>query len=105
MPVPHYMFDKQVQQWKKQPPRPSPTTKVSISLDRQAYKELALNMPELVKKAGAGHSRQRVATLDSGAQLTVMNEHELSVLGIKKNSIFPMAMSVNTVTKDSIDLV
>ena len=105
LPLPHFVFNNQIQEWKQKPPRPSPTATVSISLDRQAYKDLNLNLPELIKKPRAEHSRQRVATLDSGAQVTVINEQELSVLGIKKHSIFSLAMSVNTVTKDGIDLI
>ena len=37
--------------------------------------------------------------------MTVINENELQVLGVKKNSIFPLALTVNTVTKKSIDLI
>ena len=43
--------------------------------------------------------------MDSGAQLTVINEQELLALGIKRNSIFPLALSVNTVTSSTIDLL
>ena len=105
LPVPHYVYSKQLKQWRQQAPKPSPTVEVSIALDRWAYKELKLQPPDLVKKQGAGFSRARQATLDSGAQLTIANEQELSVLGIKKSSIFPLALTVNTVTHASIDLV
>ena len=105
LPLPHYMYDQQVCKWIKQAPNPSPTIEISVSLDRSAYKQLGLNIPDLVKKAGAGHARSRRGTLDSGAQLTVMNEQELQALGIKKNSIFPLALSINTVTRSSIDLI
>ena len=37
--------------------------------------------------------------------MTVINENELQALGVKKNSIFPLALTVNTVTKKSIDLI
>ena len=43
--------------------------------------------------------------MDTGAQLTVMNEKELQVLGIKKDSIFPLSMTVNTVTKSAVHLL
>ena len=105
LPVPHYVYSKQIKSWKRSPPKASPTVEVSISLDRPAYKELGLNAPDLVRKAGAGYARARTATPDTGAQLTVMNESELQTLGIKKNSIFPLALSINTVTKQSIDLI
>ena len=105
LPVPHFIYSKQLRKWRKQAPKPSPTIEVSIALDKGAYKELQLQPPDLVKKQGAGFSRARRATLDSGAQLTVANEQELSILGIKKNSIFPLALTVNTVTHSSIDLI
>ena len=43
--------------------------------------------------------------MDTGAQLTVMNVTEIKALGIKPESIFPLATSVNTVTKGSINIV
>ena len=105
LPIPHYEFDKLRKIWSKQPPKPSPTITVSVSIDRQAYRDLQLNLPDLVKKSGAGHARARTGTLDTGAQLTVINSEELHALGIKVNSIFPLAMTVNTVTKSAIDLL
>ena len=105
LPVPHYVFDTYSEKWLKKQPKPSPTLTVSVSIDRNAYKQLKLNMPDLTKKPGAGHSRDRTATMDTGAQLTVVNVSELNALGIKLNSIFPLATTVNTVTKGSIDLV
>ena len=105
IPIPHHIYDKEMREWKKRSPRSSPTIEISLSVDRQAYKDLQLNMPDFVKRPGAGHSRARIGTLDSGAQLTVMNETELQALGVKRESIFPLALSVNTVTKSSIDLV
>ena len=105
LPVPHHVYNSFLKKWIKRSPPSSPTLNVSVTLDRQAYKDLKLNLPEMVKKAGAGHARNRTATTDSGAQLTVINENELSVLGIKKFSLFPLATSVNTVTKASVDLI
>ena len=105
IPVPHHTYNAQQKRWRKGPPKSSPVISVSLKLDRRAYKELELNQPSLVKKNGAGFSRQRRATTDTGAQLTVVNVDELSALGIKKNSIFQLATSVNTVTRKSIDLV
>ena len=105
IPIPHHIYDKEMREWKKRSPRSSPTIEISLSVDRQAYKDLQLNMPDFVKRPGAGHSRARIGTLDSGAQLTVMNKTELQALGVKRESIFPLALSVNTVTKSSIDLV
>ena len=105
LPIPHYEFDKLRKIWSKQPPKPSPTITVSVSIDRQAYRDLQLNLPDLVKKSGAGHARARTGTLDTGAQLTVINSEELYALGIKVNSISPLAMTVNTVTKSAIDLL
>ena len=58
-----------------------------------------------MKKPSAGIARVRTGTADTGAQLTVINEGELSSLGVKNNSIFPVAISVNTVTKSAIDLI
>ena len=43
--------------------------------------------------------------MDTGAQLTVMNVAEIKALGIKPESIFPLATSVNTVTKGSINII
>ena len=105
LPVPHYVYCEQLRKWKQQAPKPSPTIEVSLALDKQAYNELNLVKPDLVKKPGSGFARDRRATLDSGAQLTVANEDELHAMGIKKNSIFPLALSVNTVTHSSIDLI
>ena len=105
LPVSHHVFNEEINRWTKQPPKPSPTIQVSVSIDKAAYKELELNAPDLIKKPGAGFSRARKATTDTGAQLTVINEMELTALGVKKNSIFPLAMAVNTVTKTSIDLI
>ena len=105
IPIPHHIYDKEIKSWRKRGPKPSPTIEVSLTVDRQAYKDLKLNIPDLVKKQGAGHARARRGTLDSGAQLTVMKEIELQALGIKKNSIFPVALTVNTVTKSTIDLI
>ena len=78
---------------------------MSVTLDRKAYKDLGLNLPDLVKKRSAGHARARQGTLDTGAQLTIANESELSALVIKRNSLFPLAMTVNTVTRSGIDLI
>ena len=44
-----------------------PVLQVKAVLDRAAYKELKLNLPELVRKPGAGHARARVATANTGA--------------------------------------
>ena len=73
---------------------------VTLALDRKAYQELQLNQPQLVQKSHAGHARDRKATTDSGAQLTVLDVHELHILGTKN-----FATSVNTVTKSSVDLL
>ena len=105
LPVSHYIYDEEVEKWIKKPPKSSPTVEMSVTLDRQAYKELGLNLPDLVKKPNAGHARARRGTLDTGAQLTIANEAELTALGIKKNSLFPLAMAVNTVTHSGIDLI
>ena len=105
IPVPHYSYDVQRSQWKRQPPKPSPSINVSLKLDRRAYKELRLNQPQMVKKNGAGFARARRAVSDTGAQLTVVNVRELAALGIKKHTIFQLATTVNTVTRASIDLV
>ena len=92
-PVPHYVYDIHMREWKRQAPRPSPTVQLTVTIDRQAYRDLKLSMPDLVKKPNAGHARARIGTLDSGAQLTVINEKELQALGVKVNSIFPLALS------------
>ena len=105
LPVPHYVYCEQIRKWKKQAPKPSPTIEVSLALDKQAYADLNLVKPDLVKRPSSGFARDRRATLDSGAQLTVVNEDELQVMGIKKNSIFPLALTINTVTHSSIDLI
>ena len=94
-----------MREWKRQAPKPSPTVQLSVAVDRQAYKELQLALPDFVKKQGAGHARARTGTLDSGAQLTVINKKELQALGVKKNTIFPLALAVSTVTKSSVDLI
>ena len=105
LPIPHYLYDKEIRQWQQRAPKPSPTVTVTAQLDKMAYAELHLNLPKLVKKPGAGYSRARRATADTGAQLTVINSRELQALGIKKETIFPIATSVNTVTKSNIDLI
>ena len=105
LPVPHYVYDQLKRKWDKRHPKPSPTLTVTVALDRAAYGELKLNLPQLIKKPGAGHARARTATADSGAQLTVINVMELRALGIKVSSIFPLATLVNTVTKTSVDLL
>ena len=105
LPIPHYVFDDLQKRWKRQAPQSSPTLVVTAALDKAAYRELNLNLPDLVKKPGAGYARARTATADSGAQLTVINIQELTALGVKPNSIFPLATSVNTVTKTTVDLV
>ena len=58
-----------------------------------------------MKRAGAGHARARKVTTDTGAQITVINVAELHTLGIKLDSIFSVAMNLNTVTAASVDLV
>ena len=65
----------------KSPTKPSPSVEVTLTLDKTAYKELRLAQPDLIKKNDAGHSRARTATVDTGAQLTVINVSELSRLG------------------------
>ena len=105
VPVPHHTYDYQLDMWIKNPPKASPTVEVTLTLDRAAYKELRLAQPDLVKKNGAGYSRARTATVYTCKQLTFMNEEELSRLGIKKSSIFPLTLAVNTVKKSSIDLI
>ena len=94
-----------MQKWKKTLPPAPPVISVSLSIDRQAYGELKLNPPKLVKRPGAGHARRRNATEDTGAQLTVMNIKELTGLGIKQNSIFQVETGVNTVTSSAVDIV
>ena len=105
LPLPHHKYDKMARQWKKTPPNPSPTLTVSVQVDRSAYKELQLSPPQFVKRNSAGHARERKATADTGAQLTVINVKELMALGVKKESIFRLATSVSTVTRASVDLV
>ena len=105
LPVPHYVYCEQLRKWKQQAPKPSPTIEVSLAVDKEAYSELNLVKPDLVKKPGSGFARDRRATLDSGAQLTVANEDELHAMVIKMNSIFPLALSVNNVTHSSTDLI
>ena len=94
-----------MKKWVKRAPPSSPTLSLSVTLDREAYKELNLNLPELIRKPSAGHARNRTACTDSGAQITVINENELSALGIKKHTIFPLATNINTVTRSSINLI
>ena len=105
LPVPHHVFCKLTKKWKRTPPKPSPTLQVSVTVDKPAYAELGLLPPELIKKQGAGHARARIGTADTGAQITVINESEITALGVKKHSLFPLAMSINTVTRNSIDLI
>ena len=105
LPVPHHNYDKMSQKWKQCHPNPSPTLTVSVQVDRKAYKELQLGLPQFVKKNSAGHARERQATADTGAQLTVINVRELLALGVKKESIFQLATTVSTVTRTSIDLL
>ena len=76
-----------------------------MDLDRAVCKELGLALPDLITKPIARHARSRKGTLDMGAQLTIANEAELSALGIKKQSIFPLATTVNTVTQSNIELI
>ena len=103
LPVPHHIFCQQTKHWKRSPPKSPPTVELSVMVDKAAYAELNLLPPELTKKQGAGFARARKGTADTGAQLTVVNEQELAALGVKKHSIFPLAMSVNSVTKTPID--
>ena len=105
LPMPHYIYSKTEGAWKQQKPRGAPVLTVSLSLDRAAYGELKLCPPKLVKRAGSGHARARRATTDTGAQLVVINISELHTMGIKSNSIFPVATALNTVTKAPVDLV
>ena len=105
LPVPHQIFCRQSKWWKRLPPKTSPTIELSVALDKPAYAELGLIPPELTERRGAGFARARRGTADTGAQLTVIHESELMALGVKKHSIFPVAMAVNTVTKTSIDLI
>ena len=58
-----------------------------------------------MKRAGARHARARKGTTDTGAQLTVINIAEPHTLGIKLDSIFSVAMYLNTVTAAFVDLV
>ena len=105
VPIPHFVYNTRKNEWTKQAPKPPPVLQVSLALDRAAYKELGVNMPELVRKTGAGHSRARNATTDTGAQLTVISLAELNALGAKRESIFPLSTVVNTVTKSSVDII
>ena len=105
MPIPHYIYDSYLRQWVQKPPPSSPHLSVSVAVDKVAYGELKLNPPCLVKKKGAGHARNRKATTDTGAQLTVINVNEVKNLGIKLNSLFPLLTNVNTVTKDAVDII
>ena len=61
------VFDTRKNQWSQQHPKSPPVLQVKAVLDRAAYKELNLNLPELVRKPGAGHARARVATANTGA--------------------------------------
>ena len=105
LPIPHHIYDTEIHRWKKVVPPPPPTTTVSLAVDRRAYGELGLNPPKLMRRAGAGHSRNRRATDDTGAQQTVMNVGELHSLGVKPDSILPVATDVNTVTSSSVDII
>ena len=80
LPIPHHVFDGQIKKWKKTAPQASPVLEVSVSLDRAAYRELKLNLPDLTRKAGAGHSKARRATMDTGAQLTVVKRNANVIL-------------------------
>ena len=105
LPLPHHVYDTIEHAWKKQAPKAAPVLTVSLSLDRAAYGELKLCPPRLSKRAGAGHSRGRRATTDTGAQLMVINVSELHTMGVKPDSIFSVSTALNTVTAASVDLV
>ena len=105
LPIPHHIYDTEIQRWKKVFPPSPPTTTVSLVVDRQAYRELRLNPPKMMRRPGAGHARNRKSTDDTGAQLAVINVGELHSLGVKPDSILPVATDVNTVTSSSVDVV
>ena len=78
---------------------------ISIEVDRTAYVQLSLYPPKQLKRKGSVNSRARKSTPDTGAQLTVINVSELHPLGIKSNSLLPVATRVSTVTSSAVDLL
>ena len=63
-------------------------------------RDLHLNLPDLVKKSSRSCQGQNRHTRQGSAT----HCHQLQVLCIKIDSIFPLAMAVNTFTKTTIDL-
>ena len=82
--------------WLRTKPESSPTLTMDISLDRQAYTELSVPLPRLYhNRHMPGRHKNNPTVTDTGAQLTVGPTQLLHHLGVKPETIFPVATRIN----------
>ena len=95
IPLPHQVHS-YVKGWLQTKPEVSPTHPMEVSLDRQAYAELSVPLPKLYhNRHMPGRHRNNPCIMDTGAQITVGPTHLLHHLGVKSETVFPVATRVN----------
>ena len=73
---------------------------MEVTLDRQAYAELSVPLPRLYhNRHRPGRHSNNPTVMDTGAQLTVGPINLLHHIGVKRETIFPIAMVVNGASK------
>lgn len=99
IPLPHHVHS-HIHGWLQTKPDLSPTHPMEVTLDRQAYAELCVPLPKLYhNRHRPGRHRNNPTIMDTGAQLTVGPIQLLHHLGVKRETIFPIAMGVNGASK------
>ena len=64
--------------------------KVSVSVDKEAYKELELRAPK------SGTRVETRALADTGAQMCILGKEHLGMLGVELGELEPANLAINT---------
>ena len=102
IPLPHVVHNVH-EGWRKTQAKPSPTHAMEIKIDRAAYTDLNIPLPQHSLRFRKIPSQQ--SCLDTGAQLTTIPVNMLPYLGVKPQDLFPVINNLNTVTGTPVDII
>ena len=89
--------------WLKSRPTHSPTLKVELMVDKSAYTELGLSLPQ----PGMKYKAPRLDTAgitDTGAQLNMTSEDVLHRMGYRGSHLFPVSTNVSNASNNKIKI-
>ena len=90
--------------WMQTRPSSSPSHPVTLTLDKQSYTELGLNLPRPELRNKPSRRIKTNAIFDTGAQLNVLPLHVIKQMQFREDDLFKVQTNVNSASNQKISI-